>query len=462
MTAGAVAPRPSSRVRRPRPSSILSRLTFVALVAAIMSAFVFSPALYFRLGINYAGAGGSPLIKIHIALYLALVALVLTVLARGRLPFRDLPPASLFWPLGLVAYSALQLLVLGRPVSGLLVTFGTPILLMYLLTQLSLARRVLLGRIVLAFLLANALVGLAEALSGTTLLPRVAGTIVVTGDGRALGLVGHALTASFLSGCALLYLCHHALTAAPRIRVLLALGIHGAALIAFGGRLALISVPLLLFVLIFLDRAALSQHSARYRVQLRVCALLLLALAAPLVLASGFADPVLARFVGDGGSMATRWAALRLVMDLTPEALFLGLDSGDRARLLARYNTPYGVESTWLGWLVDYGALISAALAAALFIILRTCLATGQRVHFYVTAFFLIIISGAQGLGAKSLLLAWVVVLLLTLDPADRSAWRSVASSSPRSAPLRRAQTVPANLRLPPIAPAPGPGHPHR
>lgn len=444
MMRGATAAGPTLRTLRPRsPISGLYRFT---LMAAVFSAFLFSPALLYVLGINYAGQGGNPLEKIHFATLLGLVALGLSVLVTGKMRFIGLSPRTFFSLIALIAFATGQLLLLGRPASGLLVTFLTPILLLYLITTVSADLFRFLRCAIMALLIVNSFTGLAEFAFGITLLPHVAGAIEIHGDTRALGLVGHPLTAAFLAGIALVHLVIAGAIAGFRRVALLEIALHGAALLAFGGRLALLAALSLLIVFVLCDRAALLRLPARRRVLIRTALVVGISAGALAASAFGLADQILTRFAEDGGSTATRWAALNLATHLSPDALFFGLAPDQRAEMLAAFDTPYGIEITWIGWLVDYGLFIALALLAALGLILRACLRGGTRVHYYMTAYFLICISGAQGLGAKSLLLAWMVVLLLTLrsQPDHRSAPRNAAMSGPRPAPAHPTQGAPA------------------
>jgi hypothetical protein len=424
---------PTIRAVRPRP--VFAVLSQIVLFAAVPAAFLGSPALLYALGINYAGAGGNPLEKIHIATLLALVALGFSVLPDGRMQFSRLSPSVFFWLISLIGFASGQLLVLGRPLSGLVVTFLTPVLLLYLVGEARPSALRTLRRLLLLLLLANSLVGLVEVATDEALLPRVAGAFEIESDGRALGLVGNPLMAGFLAGIGVLHLVIGGATRGFRRFAPVEILVHGAALLAFGGRLALVATVLLLVAFVLFDTRAFAQRSVGQRVALRgflVLGLLACGLAG---LTAGLADDILGRMVDDGGSASTRWAALTLAAQLPPEALLFGLPPGPRADMLAAFDTPFGIEITWIGWLVDYGIIIALVLLAALALILRACLVGADRVHLYMTAYFLICISGAQGLGAKSLLLAWMVILLLTLRWDHRSAPRTAASSGPRPVP---------------------------
>lgn len=400
----------------------------VLLPAAVLASFLVSPALLYALGINYANDAGSPLEKLHPTTLLCVLAFGFSALFDGRLRFSLITPRTFAILLTIVALAVTQLLILRRPVTGLVVTFLTPIVLLYLL---QLADPALLRRIrawVVGLLLLNSLAGLAELALGATLLPRVAGAVEIHGDTRALGLIGHPLTASFLTGIMLVYLVISRMMTRFDRWAVLQIAIHAMALLAFGGRLALLATVFMLAIYILFDGTALARRAPVERWLIRYTIALAGFVASGLMLLSGLAAQMLARFAADGGSASTRWAAIDIVAHLDLDALLFGLPLSQRDAMLRAFGTPYGIEITWLAWLVDYGLFISLGLAVVLALVLRACLRGATRVHFYMVAYFLICITGAQGLGAKSLLLAWLVILLLTLRRHHSSPRRSAAS----------------------------------
>lgn len=421
---GALAGPALAASARPAPGYGLG----ILLPLAIASSFLVSPALLYALGINYGNEAGAPLEKLHISTLLGALALGLSALFEGRLRFTLISARTFALLLFVIALATAQLLVLRRPVTGLIVTFLTPVLLLYLLQQAGpgLMRR--LRTLVAVLLLSNALAGLAEAALGTTLLPRVAGSVEIHGDTRSMGLVGHPLTASFLSGIMLIYLVISRMMTRFDHWAVLQMIIHALALMAFGGRLALLATVLMLLVYVLFDPTALARRAPVERWLTRYVILFCGLVASALMLMSGMAAQLLSRFFADGGSAATRLAALDIVRNLDLGGLVFGLSLAQREAMLRACGTPYGIEITWLAWLVDYGLIISLGLALVLGLVLRACLRGAARVHVYMVAYFLVCITGAQGLGAKSLLLAWLVILVLTLRQSDSLPRRSAAN----------------------------------
>lgn len=411
-----------------RPGTGLGQGEKLLLVLAVGASFLISPALLFSWGVNYASSAGALFEKLHIATMLVALAVGWSLLLSGRLRFVLFSAREFALMLALIALAALHAALLQRPVTSVLVTFLTPVLLLYLLQLADAPMRHRIRLLVMTILLLNSLVGLAEFFAGTTLLPRIAGTLEIHRDTRALGLVGNPLSASFLAGFMLVYLVITRMMTRFDAGALLQIGIHGAALMVFGGRLALLATLCILSAFVLFDGSALRRRPPVERWVIRYCVALVGCLGALGLVVSGLAGQMLARFAADGGSAATRRAALDIVLGLDQQALLLGLSPALRAERQAQFGTPYGIEITWLAWLVNHGLLVTIGLVLALAVTLRACLRGADRVHVYLVAYFLVSISGAQGLGAKSLLLAWVVTILLTF----RESHSSIARSAPR------------------------------
>lgn len=400
----------------------------LGLIAAILASFLVSPALLHALGVRYASPAGSLFEKLHLATMLVGLVAGLSVLCSGRLRFTLLSAREFGAMLGLILLAVAPALLLRRPVTGLLVTFLTPVLLIYLLQLADDDLRRRIRALVAGLLLLNSCVGLIEFLLQATLLPRIAGAVEIDSDGRALGLVGHPLSAAFLSGLMLVYLVISRMMTRFDRWSAVQIGLHAAALLAFGGRLALVASLLMLAIYVLFDGTALIRRAPVERWLIRYGLGLAGIAGAMAVLVSGLAGQVLARFTADGGSAATRWAAIEIARSLDREGWLMGLSPLVRAERQQSFGTPYGIEMTWLAWLIDHGLVVALGLALLLALVLRVSLRGGARVHFYMTAYFLIVITGAQGLGAKSLLLTWLVIVLLTFRRRNRSPERNAPS----------------------------------
>lgn len=384
------------------------------LYGVVSASLLVSPNLMYILGIEYGVESGSLLEKIHISTTLALLTFAVYAIYNGKLYFTAFRPTEFFLSLGICGVMIATLGLIGRPVTSLLVTFLTPILLVYLLSLSNVLTRLKVGQLFSLLLFLNSVVGIIELLSGSTFLPRVAGAVLVFSDTRSIGFVGHPLTSSFLTGLILLYLVLSRMMARFDPWALVQIVVHAVGLLAFGGRVALVSAAALIAIYIAFDGKTLVRRTATLRTLRR--SLIVgggLALIA-IILFSGIADNTLSRFTSDEGSALTRNAALQIVSSLGFDELALGVSPSQRVEIMRAFGTDFGIEITWIALLVDYGVFITIGLCIVLAILLRICLRGGQRYHWYMTVYFLICITGSQGLGSKTLLLAWFVTIMLT------------------------------------------------
>lgn len=405
-------------------------MTRIGTLAVVLLSLVVSPALMYVLSIDYSTEGGSILEKVHISTTLSALLVVAIFIFHGRMRFVQMRAWEFFASVGITLFCIIQLLALGRPATSVIVTFLTPISLIYLLNVGTDRMAHDVRKLIMAVLFLNSLVGIGELVLGTTMLPRVAGSAIIYDDRRSLGLVGHPLNASFITGLYLIYLVISGLMSRFTWASLGQIAVHTAALLAFGGRVALISTVVLVAIFVVFDSSTIIRTSPSFRFIRRILMIFAgLGLGAA-VLFSGLADNTISRFTSDEGSALTRYAAVQILTNLPPESLAFGVSQSQRSDILRLFGTKYGIEITWIAWLVDYGVFITIGLCIVLVNLLRVCLRGGQRYHWYMTVYFLICITGSQGLGSKSLLLAWFVTIMLTFG-RDVSAIR--AARTPES-----------------------------
>jgi hypothetical protein len=383
----------------------------LAMVTIILS-MVVSPNLMYLVGIDYATETGSLLEKIHPSTTFCCLIFLVSFVISGRLKFKYLKPHEFSTVLAIVVAVVAILLLLARPVTSILVTFLTPILFCYALGLGGRSATTGIERLVCGMLLLNSVIGIGEALLGTAILPRIAGSVIIYNDTRSIGFVGHPLTSSFLTGLVLLYLVLSRMMSKFDGWSMAQIGVHAAGLVAFGGRVALVSTIALIAIYVLLDGSAVVRRQSAFvrRILIITGGVTLGAV----VLFSGLADNTISRFTSDEGSALTRSSALQIVEGMSWDELAFGVSPSQKTAIMRAFGTEYGIEVTWIAWLVDYGVFITAALVIALTMILVICLRGAQRYHWYMTVYFLICITGSQGLGSKSLLLAWFVMIMLT------------------------------------------------
>ena len=439
-----------------------ARASTMATAFSLILTMLISTLVMDQIGLaNYATSGGTILEKVHPGTWMAFLALALKLGADSH-PVRALhrqmsrAPQLLFYLLAVVAAGAHSVMVSKSPITPLIDTFLAPLAYFLLLEDLDEPTSRRLAWLVGAFLAANALIGLAEFVTGWRLItfnlpanvtddPRHAPGMVfdwraaLAKDGRPTAVLGHPLTNASITGVfvATLY-ARDAGWIAPGLRTpLLVLGTL--ALFAFGGRASLVVTLIVLAAMSvgWLFRAA----SGGVRISLRRWAYVLLA--APLLLAcvqalieSGFFDRVLDRFSHDAGSAETRSKMFDLFQAFSLESLLLGPDQAVLATQQRVEGLEFGVESFVVGFILDYGLLITALLLAGLGAFIAAMLQVrGRGAIPGLTVFFVVAVT-AESISAKTTMFGLVVsLILLFIRPERRQAWR-ISGETP-GAPAR-------------------------
>lgn len=415
-----------------RASVMATALSFI--VTMLVSALVMD-----QIGLaNYSASGGTILEKVHPGTWAAFFALALRLAAAVH-PVRALhrqfsrAPQLLFYLLAVATAGVHSVVVSKSPVTPLIDTFLLPLAYFLLLEELDERASRRLAWLVAAFLAANALIGLAEFATGWRFItvdlpanvtgdPRHAPGLVfdwraaLEKDGRPTALLGHPLTNASVTGVFVATLCaRDAGWIAPGLRVAL-LALETLALFVFGGRASLVVTLLVL--------AAMSIGwlfkvvGGGVRISLRRWAYVLLA--APIVLAfvqalieRGFFDRVLSRFSHDAGSAETRSRMFDLFQAFSPESLLLGPDQAVLATQQRLEGLEFGVESFIVGFILDYGALITILLLAGLGAFVAALLRVrGRGVIPGLTVFFVVAVT-AELISAKTTMFGLIVALLL-------------------------------------------------
>mgnify|MGYP001426013367 CR=1 FL=1 len=396
----------------------------------------------FMLGINYLGAGGSPLEKIHPALYLALFALSLVPLYRpkasknfrtsGTLVAAGAMLAAAIW---LTVWAAISPFA-GGELTVPFVTFVLPAALLILFTRASNATLEFIGAAVPLFLLANSLFGIVGSVTGVNILPQTSGNVVIY-DPRPTALLGHPLINSQITGVYLLYLVLTGVKRGFTPASIMLVGLHLAALLAFGGRSAL-AFAVLLAALYFIYKLYQSAITGNVRSLLSLGLLLALgAVAVPFALQAGVADVLFDRIADDRGSADTRLAAIQMLSILNFDQWIMGVGPAQRFSMLTALNTPNGVESFPLALLINFGLPAMVLITGTTFYALyRLAKPMGGVGHWLVVYFFLTS-AASLSIGSKTTSLALFVIVLVALHVREASAketpkaYRAPAGSVP-------------------------------
>ena len=423
----------------------------VLLVAApIFTATFISATALIYLGVDYVSPTGSVPLKVHPATYLACICvLVLLAFGPGKRMFSIVFSTSGLWLyfVGLVILFAYAAAFLSVPFMFLIDTFLYPGLVFVLIATLSTAGNRLLARLFDIFMVLNSLLGIYEVRTDWRLVPitgwsSTLGQWVYPHEWRATAFLGHPLANGFITGAYVLSLMITRRIESLPVRYSL-LAVHGLALFAFGSRTAI--GVLALFVVIYCLKECVSAFTTgriRRDMLIFACALIpLIVLVFPLLLASGFADRFIDRFVNDNGSAEARSLMLELIGNFDLSDLVTGPPAQTTFQILKRYNI-IAVESFWINFLLLFGFVGWAIFAPALFRICRCTVRYGGRGSAFVLLYFFILISGAVGLASKTTMFATILVICLTNEgmgyqvPGGRRSFRGPLRAVPAVPPL--------------------------
>lgn len=395
-----------------------------AMMAFVACLFVLSPNLLYALGIHYSLSTGSALAKIHPAFYGA-VLLLGYYSVRGGVAKRA-GPADMA-ALLLAAVTVLAILAVasttvergGGEMSALLTTFLLPALVVLVMRHANAATVHSLPMLLGVLFLINSTLALAESRTGLRLLPFVAGDAILDFDRRPTALFGHPLANAALTGGWVLFLGMQAFRNGLRPLLLLMIALHVLALVAFGGRAAVAAAAGALLLYMFVHTLAELARGGGGREIMRGLALTALGLAlVPVVLWSGIADLVIARFLDGRGSNETRIAALHILAELDAQHWWAGAPVSLRAALQARFGTPLGIELSWAALAITFGLPIAAALLSATGLLLWAAGSGGGLPAAMLGVYFVAVTFASLSIASKSLLISQFLILLISTPRA--------------------------------------------
>ncbi len=413
--------------------------------AAALAVLLVSGAVLMRLGVPYGSPGGAMPTKIHPATYLALAAVLVRGWADGGLgrllgPMAVKRPGLVVFALGTVLLLFQTAVVVKLPLAPIIDTFVLPLALFMALIRLDDAERGRMETLLHVILATNATLGLVEFASGWRLTPMYeADGRPMTYEWRASALFGHPLVNAFVTGD---YLVALAFGATPRLGPIPRLGLIGLsalAMLAFGGRVAMVAALMMLALAVGLG-AIRTLAGRRFRlshaligVAMATAGLIFLVV----FLEGGGADRFLSRFNEDHGSAQTRLSMLKIFGSLTDEQFLLWPDADLVWQAQREHAIRIGVESSEVGFVANYGLLPTLVFFAALAAFLGELVRATSRRALWQIAYFVLVMSTSLGIAAKTTVLGFLVLLTLILTPrtaeggADLSARRGNRRRSP-------------------------------
>ena len=265
----------------------------------------------------------------------------------------------------------------------------------------------------------NALLGLAEFLTGLRLTPYVAGGVHITDDWRSTAFLGHPLTNALMTGCYTLMLL---LGGGPRLTGGLRYGMIGlqfAGMVAFGGRASLVLLVLAGLVALtrgFLKFLAGSRLPLRYLTLVGVLVPLLVA-ALGVLAVLGFFDKLLLRFVEDNGSANARIVMFELFNGFTWPELLFGPPQVNLTYFVHVYKLEFGIESLWVAFLLFYGVVPAIMFLSGFIFFLFGLMARCQARGWVVLGYYFLVNSTFLGIAGKSTSVTTLSLMLLLMLP---------------------------------------------
>lgn len=208
---------------------------FKIMLFTFLSSFILGGYLLENLGIKYVSEGGNPLIKIHISTYILMLTVVYLTFRKGiNTPLKNLKELTNAWLASLLSIAIV--IVYGLYTSGtsgmayLLNTMVTPLLAVYLLSQLNDNHKNKLLKLLAYLVFINAMIAILEFIVGKTM---IAVEFSSFSHFRSTAFLGFPLNNALITAALVPILMFH-----TRIPALVYFAIIVLALFAFGGRAA--------------------------------------------------------------------------------------------------------------------------------------------------------------------------------------------------------------------------------
>lgn len=405
-----------------RARQVAIYLTF----AAAITVMCVSSMLLMAMGVPYGATGGSLASKIHPATYVSAAAVAAWMVAVGPSPILgrlalERTGVAVF-SLATIVLFLHAALVVKLPLSAIIDTFLLAILLFIALDRLDQRSRERLEDIVHAIMIVNATIGIIEYGTGWRLTPiyDIDGTIM-SYDWRSTALFGHPLANAFQDGTYLVALALGAGSRMPTLMRLGAMGLAALALVAFGGRVALVLAFAMVAAISVIGLAKLLMGS-RFRLVDAMIGVALVTMAAIIVVVfvdTGGADRFLLRFSEDHGSAATRVSMFRIFGTLD-WGQFLAWPDGDLIGQAQReYSLRIGVESSEVGLTASYGLLTACLFLAGVGAFLSELVRATTLRTLWLVVYFIAVMSASTGISNKSTNMAMFTVSVFLIMPRD-------------------------------------------
>lgn len=407
-----------------RPVVVRRRAPVAALVLTTVILFGVSGGMLWHLGLNYDGLSGSAAAKIHPATYCAVLLFCWSLLADGD-PVGFLVrsvqarPASLFLLVVALSMAAHIALRGASGLAGSIDTFVGPALLVPVMANLDGRGLRRMETALHLVMLANALLGLAEFLTGTLVFPyRFDGETFPT-DTRSAALQGHPLVNATVTALYLIALQAGGGSAIPAALRLPMMVLQLVALVTFGGRSAIVASVVFGggYALLAGFRVLRSGRVPLLGAGITLVVLTIAPVAVAGLFVGGFFDQLLLRFVSDGGSANARVEMFELFGRIPLRDLMFGPDTALVDSLRRISGLEWGIENPVIRMVLYQGVFMTTLLTAAVILfmteVVRRCRA-GTALPVLV---FALLLNTAESIAGKTTMVMKFAVLMLVMFP---------------------------------------------
>ncbi|GLQ78985.1 hypothetical protein GCM10007881_25020 [Mesorhizobium huakuii] len=396
-------------------------VTRFGLVATVALLFAISGGMLWLVGYNYDGLTGNPATKIHTSTYLLVLVFAWRACTFGNpvgymVAVADRRPAST-----LMAVISIVLLVVvvarQRPgMAGMIDTFVAPALLVMMLAEDDDRTFARMQTVVHGIMTVNALLALFEFATKTLIFPyRLDGEVFMS-DLRSTALQGHPLSNATVTSIYVLALLSGSRSLSMPLRLGL-IGLQFAALVAFGGRSAMV-LTIVLGGCYLLIQGLRGLRTGRVNLLGAALGLILAALV-PVVIAVaaayGFFDALLERFVSDSGSANARVEMFELFKHFELRDLIVGPDIDLIESLRRISGLEQGIENPIIRMVLYQGAFFTLLLFVGFALFMHE---VARRCHagiWLLMLGWLILLNTSESLASKTTLMTKFVVIALVL-----------------------------------------------
>jgi hypothetical protein len=362
------------------------------------------------LGIPYYHEGGGAVFKIHMYSYLLLFSVIYVLAKLGyKRTYELLSNADT----GVTYYILAVLYVaVGGVVSNgfggmafVIDTLLSPALALFLILNIDVINRNRIIKLLLICLIVNSLIAIAEFIVQRNFIPRLA----PVWEFRSWALLSHPLNNSLITG-GLMFLLVYPLSFAKKYSLIL---LFFSALLAFGGRVGVVFVALILFLFFLIDLRKFIFLSASFNARNVVSfhfLIIILIFFVGIAFYVGLGERVFTGFEFDG-SARTRVDVFYLFDFISLTELLWGVN--DKFSFLIEDVVGVStIENVWLGWIFQFGIVATLPLTLTL---INMLFRLGKNIGFLriIVVLFLIVCSANNSLATKTPALMLFVIALV-------------------------------------------------